>query len=84
MSQHLAENRIRLSIDAIRSTPRLSFRRAADMYDIPNVYDCRQNEGPRREVRQQQRPFEPDENRGGGDCLIHIGSGFARIFAPDR
>jgi predicted XRE-type DNA-binding protein len=32
---HLPENRVLLAINAIRSTPRLSIRRAAEIYDVP-------------------------------------------------
>lgn len=35
MSNNLPEHRILLAINAIRSIPRLSIRRTAEMYDIP-------------------------------------------------
>ena len=35
MSNNLPENRVLLAINAIRSTPRLSIRRAAEIYNVP-------------------------------------------------
>lgn len=35
MSDNLSENRVLLAINAIRSTPRLSIRRAAEIYNVP-------------------------------------------------
>jgi predicted XRE-type DNA-binding protein len=35
MFNHLPENRVLLAINAIRSTPRSSIRRAAEIYDVP-------------------------------------------------
>lgn len=35
MSDNLLENRVLLAINAIRSTPRLSIRRAAEIYNVP-------------------------------------------------
>jgi hypothetical protein len=37
MSNYLSENRVLLAINAIRSTPRLSIRRAAKMYNVPKT-----------------------------------------------
>ncbi|KAK4124227.1 hypothetical protein N657DRAFT_571152 [Parathielavia appendiculata] len=35
MSDSFPENRVLLAINAIRSTPRLSIRRAAEIYNVP-------------------------------------------------
>jgi hypothetical protein len=37
MSGNLSENRVLLAINSIRSTPRLSIRRAAEIYNVPRT-----------------------------------------------